>query len=39
MTMNRIFKSKQRVHEMVIYDFLYRYYSSNIAKMKYSKVN
>ncbi|MBE9468437.1 MAG: thiopeptide-type bacteriocin biosynthesis protein [Bacteroidetes bacterium] len=38
MTMNRIFKSKQRVHEMVIYDFLYHYYTSNIAKMKYCKV-
>lgn len=28
MTMNRIFKSKGRVHELVIYDFLYRHYQS-----------
>ncbi|NOQ27509.1 MAG: hypothetical protein GQ564_19270, partial [Bacteroidales bacterium] len=35
MLMNRLFKSKQRTHEMVIYDFLYRYYKSEIAKRKY----
>ncbi len=35
MLMNRLFKSKQRMHEMVIYDFLYRYYKSEIAKKKY----
>lgn len=28
MLVNRLFKSKQRVHEMVIYDFLARYYKS-----------
>ncbi|MXO04122.1 thiopeptide-type bacteriocin biosynthesis protein [Flavobacterium sp. HBTb2-11-1] len=28
MTMNRVFKSKGRIHELVIYDFLYRYYLS-----------
>lgn len=28
MLMNRLFKSKARLHEMVIYDFLYRYYDS-----------
>lgn len=28
MTMNRIFKSKGRVHELVLYDFLYRHYQS-----------
>ncbi len=32
MMMNRLFKSKQRMHEMVLYDFLYRYYNSEIAK-------
>jgi thiopeptide-type bacteriocin biosynthesis protein len=32
MLLNRLFKSKQRIHEMVIYDFLYRYYKSEIAK-------
>ena len=36
MLMNRLFKSKQRMHEMVIYDFLYRYYKSEIAKKKYN---
>lgn len=34
MLMNRLFKSKNRLHEMVCYDFLYRYYRSKIAKMK-----
>jgi len=32
MLMNRIFKSKNRLHEMVCYDFLYRYYKSMIAR-------
>ncbi|MBO9586968.1 MAG: thiopeptide-type bacteriocin biosynthesis protein [Flavobacterium sp.] len=32
MTMNRIFKSKGRIHELVIYDFLYRYYLSTYHK-------
>ena len=35
MLINRLFKSKQRLHEMVIYDFLFRYYKSEIAKKKY----
>ncbi|HSH50812.1 MAG TPA: thiopeptide-type bacteriocin biosynthesis protein [Bacteroidales bacterium] len=35
MMMNRLFKSKQRMHEMVVYDFLYRYYKSDIAKKKH----
>jgi thiopeptide-type bacteriocin biosynthesis protein len=34
MMMNRIFRSKQRVHELVLYDFLYRYYKSSIARSK-----
>ncbi len=34
MLVNRLFKSKQRVHELVIYDFMYRYYRSAIAKQK-----
>ncbi|RNL68586.1 hypothetical protein ED312_23270 [Sinomicrobium pectinilyticum] len=34
MFMNRLFMSKNRVHEMVCYDFLYRYYSSEVAKEK-----
>ena len=32
MLMNRLFKSKNRLHELVCYDFLYRYYRSMIAK-------
>lgn len=36
MTMNRLFKSKNRVHEMVCYDFLYRYYKSLSARAKNS---
>jgi len=35
MLLNRLFRTKQRLHEMVIYDFLYRYYKSDIAKQKY----
>jgi len=30
-------QSFTRLHELVIYDFLYRYYGSEIAKKKYSK--
>jgi thiopeptide-type bacteriocin biosynthesis protein len=37
MTMNRWFRSKNRLHELMIYDFLFRYYSSEIAKEKYYK--
>jgi len=32
MLMNRLFRSKNRMHEMVCYDFLCRYYKSLIAK-------
>ncbi len=39
MMINRLFKSKQRLHELVIYDFLHRYYKSEIARRKYSKIN
>ncbi len=35
MTMNRIFRSKNRDHEMICYDFLSRYYKSKIAITKY----
>lgn len=34
MMMNRLFRSKQRIHELVLYDFLYRYYKSAIARSK-----
>ena len=39
MMVNRLFKSKQRTHEMVLYDFLHRYYKSEIARKKYSAIN
>lgn len=32
MTMNRLFKSKNRLHELVCYDFLFRYYKSYVAR-------
>jgi len=32
MTMNRWFRTKNRLHEMVIYEFLSRYYTSELAK-------
>ena len=34
MSINRIFKSQQRKHEMVLYDQLYRYYKSKTAQEK-----
>jgi len=37
MLMNRIFKAKNRLHELVCYDFLYRYYKSMIARKKSAK--
>ena len=39
MTMNRWFRAKNRLYEMVIYEFLSRYYSSKIAKKKYIPQN
>ncbi len=35
MLLNRLFKNKQRMHEMVIYDFMWRTYHSDIAKQKH----
>lgn len=32
MTMNRLFRSSNRTYEMVIYEFLYRYYKSQYAR-------
>lgn len=31
MSMNRIFRNNNRMHEMVLYDFLFRYYKSELA--------
>ncbi len=39
MFMNRLFRSKQRLHEMVIYGFLFRYYRSQLAQSKHSNIN
>ncbi|WP_320019173.1 thiopeptide-type bacteriocin biosynthesis protein [Labilibaculum manganireducens] len=30
---NRLFKSKQRIHELVVYDILYQHYRSKLARM------
>ena len=37
MLMNRLFKNKQRLHEMVVYDFMWRTYRSELAKQKQLK--
>ena len=37
MSLNRLFLSKNRIHELVLYDFLKRYYTSEIAKSKYNQ--
>lgn len=37
MTMNRWFRSRNRLHEMVIYDYLTRYYESSFARKKQNK--
>jgi thiopeptide-type bacteriocin biosynthesis protein len=37
MTMNRWFRSKNRLHELVIYDFMFRYYKSKISRKRYNK--
>ncbi|WP_300489386.1 lantibiotic dehydratase [Flavobacterium sp.] len=34
MICNRVFIAKQRVHEMVVYDYLYRYYSKQLYTSK-----
>ena len=37
MMLNRLFRSNNRIHEMILYDFMFRYYTSEIAKKKYNK--
>ncbi|MGE5341359.1 MAG: lantibiotic dehydratase [Candidatus Omnitrophota bacterium] len=39
MMINRLFKSRQRLHELVLYDFLHRYYKSELGKQKYQTIN
>jgi thiopeptide-type bacteriocin biosynthesis protein len=38
MSMVRLFKSKNRMHEMLVYDFLFRYYKSNKARNVKQKI-
>lgn len=37
MMINRLFRTKNRVHELVLYDFMRRYYTSEIARTKFNK--
>lgn len=37
MMLNRFFRTQQRKYELVIYDYLYRYYDSEINKRKYQQ--
>ena len=37
MTLNRLFISKQRIHELVVYHYLDKYYKSLMARQKFSK--
>jgi thiopeptide-type bacteriocin biosynthesis protein len=37
MMLNRLFRSKQRVHELVTYDFLWNVYRSDLARQKFAK--
>jgi len=34
MTLNRLFRTQQRTHELILYDYLYRYYDSLIKRQK-----
>ncbi|MDR0295220.1 MAG: hypothetical protein LBH91_03380 [Prevotellaceae bacterium] len=34
MTLNRLFRTQQRMHELVMYDYLFRYYTSMQARQK-----
>jgi thiopeptide-type bacteriocin biosynthesis protein len=37
MMLNRLFRSRNRTHELILYDFMKRYYESSIAKSKYQR--
>ncbi|MDR3220018.1 MAG: thiopeptide-type bacteriocin biosynthesis protein [Dysgonamonadaceae bacterium] len=37
MMLNRLFRSKNRIHELILYDFMRRYYAGEMAKLKYNK--
>jgi thiopeptide-type bacteriocin biosynthesis protein len=34
MTLNRLFRTQQRTHELILYDYLFRYYNSLIERQK-----
>ena len=36
MTMNRLIQYNNRTHELILYDYLYRYYDSKLKREKYS---
>ena len=36
MNMNRWFRAKNRLHELVIYDFMARHYTNSVAKQRYN---
>ncbi|MCG8689296.1 MAG: thiopeptide-type bacteriocin biosynthesis protein, partial [Desulfobacterales bacterium] len=36
MHFNRLFRTKQRMHELVIYYFMHKFYKSQVARLKYS---
>jgi thiopeptide-type bacteriocin biosynthesis protein len=38
MFVNRLFSSKQRTHEMVIYDYIWRFYHSSLARQRKNKM-
>lgn len=38
MTMNRLFRSKNRLHELILYDFMRRYYTSKIVRTKMTTI-
>lgn len=37
MMFNRLFRSHNRLYELILYDFMFRYYTSEIAKEKFNK--
>ena len=37
MTLNRLFRTRQRTHELILYDYLFRYYDSLIKRHKAEK--
>lgn len=38
MMLNRLFRSKNRKYELLIYDFMFRYYKAEIARKFYIKL-